>query len=279
MSITVVGSVALDTVETPAGRNEGGLGGAATYFSLAAVHYAPIHLVGVVGEDFPQAHVDLFHHCGVHLEGLERAPGRTFRWTGRYHDDVNERDTLETQLNVFENFHPRLPEAARRSPYLFLGNIHPSLQLEVLDQVNPTFTALDTMNLWIDIAQEDLRKVLARTDAIIINDAEVRLLTGRTNVIRGAREVGALGRASSSSKKASTAVSCLRTTPSFPRRPSPWKTSLIPPVQATPLREDSWGTLLGKTPWIWPPCAGRSFTVASSPRSLVKISAPARWSP
>ena len=193
MSITVVGSVALDTVETPAGRNEEGLWGAATYFSLAAVHYAPIHLVGVVGEDFPQAHVDLFHHCGVHLEGLERAPGRTFRWTGRYHDDVNERDTLETQLNVFENFHPRLPEAARRSPYLFLGNIHPSLQLEVLDQVNPTFTALDTMNLWIDIAQEDLRKVLARTDAIIINDAEVRLLTGRTNVIRGAREVGALG--------------------------------------------------------------------------------------
>ncbi len=193
MSITVVGSVALDTVETPAGKNEEGLGGAATYFSLAAVHYAPIHLVGVVGEDFPQAHVDLFRNRGIHLEGLERAPGRTFRWTGRYHADVNERDTLETQLNVFEDFHPRLPEAARKSPYLFLGNIHPALQLEVLEQVKPKFTALDTMNLWIDIAQADLRQVLARTDAIIINDAEVKLLTGRANVIRGARDVAALG--------------------------------------------------------------------------------------
>ena len=193
MSITVVGSVALDTVETPAGRNEEGLGGAATYFSLAAVHYAPVHLVGVVGEDFPQEHIDVFQKRGIHLEGLERAPGKTFRWTGRYHEDVNERDTLETQLNVFENFHPKLPDAARESEYLFLGNIHPSLQLEVLDQARPKFTALDTMNLWIEIAQEDLKQVLARLDAIIINDSEVKLLTGRSNVIRGAREVAALG--------------------------------------------------------------------------------------
>lgn len=193
MSITVVGSVALDTVETPAGKNREGLGGAATYFSLAAVHYAPVHLVGVVGEDFPQEHVKLFQDRGIHLEGLERAPGRTFRWTGRYHDDVNQRDTLETQLNVFEHFHPRLPETARASKYLFLGNIHPSLQLEVLNQARPTFTALDTMNLWIEIAQDDLKQVLARTDAVIVNDSEVKLLTGRSNVIWGARDIAALG--------------------------------------------------------------------------------------
>ena len=193
MSITVVGSVALDTVETPAGRNEEGLGGAATYFSLAAIHYAPVHLVGVVGEDFPQQHVDLFQQRGIGLEGLERAPGKTFRWTGRYHEDVNERDTLETQLNVFENFHPKLPDASRSADYLFLGNIHPSLQLEVLEQAKPKFTALDTMNLWIEIAQDDLKQVLARIDAIIINDSEAKLLTGRSNVIQGAREIAALG--------------------------------------------------------------------------------------
>ncbi|HQE82606.1 MAG TPA: PfkB family carbohydrate kinase [Candidatus Hydrogenedentes bacterium] len=193
MSITVVGSVALDTVETPAGRNEEGLGGAATYFSLAAVHYAPVNLVGVVGDDFPQEYVDLFERQGINLEGLERAPGRTFRWTGRYHDDVNQRDTLETQLNVFEDFHPKLPGAARKAKYLFLGNIHPSLQLEVLEQVEPTFIALDTMNLWIDIAQEELKQVMARLDAIIINDSEVKQLTGRSNVVKGAREITALG--------------------------------------------------------------------------------------
>ncbi|MFO7976682.1 MAG: PfkB family carbohydrate kinase [Candidatus Hydrogenedentota bacterium] len=193
MSITVVGSVALDTVETPAGRNEEGLGGAATYFSLAAVHYAPVHLVGVVGEDFPQEHIDLFQGRGINIEGLERVPGRTFRWTGRYHEDVNERDTLETQLNVFEHFHPKLPEAARQAEYLFLGNIHPSLQLEVLEQAKPKFTVLDTMNLWIEIAQDDLRRVLSRLDAIVINDSEVKLLTGRSNVIKGAREIAGLG--------------------------------------------------------------------------------------
>jgi sugar/nucleoside kinase (ribokinase family) len=193
MSITVVGSVALDTVETPSGRNEDGLGGAATYFSLAAIHYAPVYLVGVVGEDFPDEHIDLFRKRGINIEGLEHAPGRTFRWTGRYHEDVNERDTLETQLNVFEQFHPKLPETARESEYLFLGNIHPSLQLEVLEQAKPKFTALDTMNLWIEIAQDNLREVLGRIDAIVINDSEVKLLTGRSNVIKGAHEIAALG--------------------------------------------------------------------------------------
>ncbi len=193
MSVTVVGSVALDTVETPWGKNDEGLGGAATYFSLAAANYADVNLVGVVGEDFPEEHVALLGGKGINLDGLERAAGKTFRWSGRYHDDVNERDTLDTQLNVFEHFHPKLPCDAQQADYLFLGNIHPSLQLEVLEQASPKFTALDTMNLWIDIALDDLKAVLAKVDAIIINDSEVKLLTGESNVVKGAHMVADLG--------------------------------------------------------------------------------------
>ena len=193
MQVTVVGSIALDTVETPSGLNEEGLGGAATFFSLAAANYAPVHLVGVVGEDFPEEHVQLLQSKNIILDGLERAKGKTFRWTGKYHDDVNNRDTLETQLNVFEHFHPKLPKAAREAPFLFLGNIHPSLQMEVLEQAQPTFVGLDSMNLWINIAQDELREVLKRVDAIIINDSEVRDLTGETNLVKGAKAVKALG--------------------------------------------------------------------------------------
>ncbi len=193
MSITVVGSVALDTVETSEGRNLEGLGGAATFFSLAASNFAKVNLVGVVGEDFPEAHVALLDSKGIALEGLERAPGRTFRWSGKYHDDMNNRDTLDTQLNVFEHFHPKLPESARQSPFLFLGNIHPSLQLEVLEQARPKFVGLDTMNLWIDIARDELGEVLRRVDVLIINDSEVKLLTGESNLIRGVKAVRALG--------------------------------------------------------------------------------------
>jgi len=193
MSVTVVGSVALDTVETPWGKNEEGLGGAAVYFSLAAANYTRVHLVGVVGEDFPQKHVDLLAARDIDLEGLERTPGKTFRWTGRYHDDVNMRDTLDTQLNVFERFHPVLPVSAQAPDFLFLGNIHPSLQLEVLDQAKASFVALDTMNLWIHTTLDDLKAVLKRVDAIIINDSEVKDLTGEANIIKGARKVHDLG--------------------------------------------------------------------------------------
>lgn len=193
MDVTVVGSIALDTVETPSGLNQEGLGGAATFFSLAAANYAPVHLVGVVGEDFPEEHVRLLESKKIILDGLERAQGKTFRWTGKYHEDVNNRDTLETQLNVFEHFHPKLPAAACDAPFLFLGNIHPSLQIEVLEQAKPKFVGLDTMNLWINIAQDELREVLKRVDVIIINDSEVRDLTGETNLVKGAKAVKALG--------------------------------------------------------------------------------------
>ncbi len=193
MALTVVGSVALDTVETPAGKNADGLGGAATFFSLAASHYTQVHLVGVVGEDFPQEHVDLLSAKGINIEGLERAEGKTFRWSGRYHDDINLRDTLDTQLNVFENFQPKLPEAAKNAKYLFLGNIHPALQLEVLRQSRAEFVALDTMNIWIHNTRSELEEILAKVDCIIINDEEVFDLTGERNIVRGARKIQDMG--------------------------------------------------------------------------------------
>lgn len=191
--LTVVGSVALDTVETPWGNNEEGLGGAAIYFALAAANYARVHLVGVVGDDFPEECVDLLDSKEIDIEGLERASGKTFRWTGRYHENMNIRDTLDTQLNVFEHFHPKLPESARQAKYLFLANIHPSLQLEVLEQTSARFVALDTMNLWINTTLEDLKAVMQQTDAILINDSEVQDLTGETNLVQGARAIAALG--------------------------------------------------------------------------------------
>ena len=193
MSVTVVGSVALDTVETPWGKNDEGLGGAATYFSLAAANYAPVHLVGIVGQDFPTQHIDMLEQKGIDLEGLERAEGKTFRWTGKYHEDVNVRDTLDTQLNVFEHFHPKLPEAAAHAKYLFLGNIHPSLQMEVLEQAKAELVGLDTMNLWMDIALDDLKAVLKKVDVLIINDSEAKQLTGESNVIKAAHEIRGIG--------------------------------------------------------------------------------------
>lgn len=193
MSVSVVGSVALDTVETPLGRNEEGLGGAAVYFSLAASNFTRVNLVGVVGEDFPEAHTKLLAERDIDLAGLERAVGKTFRWTGRYHEDVNNRDTLDTQLNVFEHFHPKLPEAAAKAEYLFLGNIHPALQLEVLEQSHHKFAALDSMNLWIDISKDTLLEVLRRVDCLIINDQEAKQLTGRLNLRDAAHAIRGMG--------------------------------------------------------------------------------------
>lgn len=193
MDVTVVGSVALDSVETPVERRNDVLGGAATFFSLAASNYVPVHLVGIVGEDFPQEHVALLRSRSIDLDGLEQVPGKTFRWTGRYHDDMNNRDTLDTQLNVFEHFHPKLPERARQAKYLFLGNIHPALQLEVLEQSKAHFVGLDTMNLWIGMCREQLCEVLGRVDAVIVNDSEVRELTGHRNLVQGAKALHALG--------------------------------------------------------------------------------------
>ncbi len=193
MDLAVVGSVALDTVETPWGKVEDCLGGAATYFSFAASLYTRVGMIGVVGEDFPSAHVEALKRRGVNVEGLEIVPGKTFRWSGRYHQDVNRRDTLDTQLNVFESFRPKLPDSARNAPYLFLANIHPSLQLDVLNQSRAEFVGLDTMDLWIRTTRDVLEQVLRRVHVLIINDAEARQLTHEDHLLKAARAVCALG--------------------------------------------------------------------------------------
>ena len=187
MSLVVVGSVAFDNVETPFDKIENALGGSATYISLAASYFtAPVKLVAVVGDDFGNENVKMLENHDIDLTGLEIVEGeKTFRWGGKYHYDLNTRDTLFTDLNVFENFDPVIPEKMRSSQFLVLGNIMPSLQLKVLDQMdNLKFVLCDTMNLWIDVAKEDLKKVMERIDLLVINDSEARLLTEEPNLIK-----------------------------------------------------------------------------------------------
>jgi sugar/nucleoside kinase (ribokinase family) len=194
MSLLVVGSIALDSVETPFGRREDVLGGSATYFSTAASYFGPVRLVATVGEDFPAAHVDFLASRGVDLAGLERRGGRTFRWKGRYEFDLETAHTLDTQLNVFADFRPALPASYRGSEYVFLGNIDPDLQRQVLDQVTaPRFVACDTMNFWIASKRESLLETLKRVDMLFVNDAEARQLAGEHNVVRAARRILGFG--------------------------------------------------------------------------------------
>jgi sugar/nucleoside kinase (ribokinase family) len=194
MSLVVIGSVAYDSIATPLGGRDDMLGGSGTFFSLAASHFVRPSVVAVVGEDFRADDIALLESHGVDLAGLERAAGRTFRWGGRYHDDMNGRDTLFTELNVFETFEPKLTAAQRQSPFVFLGNIQPRLQASVLEQVSaPRFVAADTMNLWINIAKDGLIDVLRRIDALFLNDEEARELTGKRSVVLAARAIQELG--------------------------------------------------------------------------------------
>ena len=188
MSILVVGSVALDTVETPFGRADDALGGSATFFSAAASLFGAVQLVGVVGDDYPVEALGFLAERGVDLSGLEQAEGESFRWSGVYSFDLNSRETLETRLGVFADFEPKIPEAFRDAEWVFLGNIDPELQLGVLDQVHrPKFVACDTMNLWIDIKRDRLLELLKRVDLLLVNDAEARQLSGDFNLARAAR--------------------------------------------------------------------------------------------
>jgi sugar/nucleoside kinase (ribokinase family) len=194
MSILVVGSVAYDTVETPFGRAEKVLGGSASFFSVAASFFAPVNLVAVVGDDFSDQAMSAFAGRPVDLEGLERTAGKTFHWQGKYSYDLNSRETVCTDLNVFEFFKPRIPDRYRRSEHVFLGNIDPVLQRQVLDQVErPQLVACDTMNFWISGKPEELRRTLAAVDILLINDAEARQLSGEWNVVKAARAIRALG--------------------------------------------------------------------------------------
>jgi sugar/nucleoside kinase (ribokinase family) len=194
MSVLVVGSIGLDTLETPFGRADEVLGGSASYFSLAASLYVPVQLVAVVGDDFPRQHVELFEAKGIDLDGLERVSGPTFRWGGKYHYDLNSRDTLFTELGVFADFHPKLPQSYRAAQHIFLANIHPTLQLEVLEQVDqPRLKALDSMNLWINTAREALTRAIGHSDVVTINDTEAREYAGTHNLFAAARQLLDLG--------------------------------------------------------------------------------------
>lgn len=194
MSILVVGSVAYDTVETPFGKAERVLGGSASFFSVAASFFTPVRLVAVVGEDFGPEQLAAFEGRDIDTLGLERASGKTFHWSGKYSYDLNSRDTICTELNAFETFKPKIPASYRNSEHVFLGNIDPLLQREVLDQVDkPQVVACDTMNFWISGKPAELRETLKRVDILLINDAEARELSGEWNIVKAARAIRAMG--------------------------------------------------------------------------------------
>jgi sugar/nucleoside kinase (ribokinase family) len=195
LSLLVVGSVAFDSLESPFGKVERALGGAATYFAVAASFFTPVSLVGIVGDDFTEKDAQIFRGRHIDTEGLEHAAGKTFFWAGRYSENLNERVTLATELNVFAEFKPRLPEKYRASKYVFLANIAPDLQRDVLHQVKvkPRIAALDTMNYWIERTNAELRETLRHVDILMINDSETRELSNEHNLLRAAKHIFKMG--------------------------------------------------------------------------------------
>ncbi len=194
MPVLIVGSIALDTVKTPVEEHADLLGGSASYSAVAASFFTNAQLVGIVGEDFPQAHINYFLSREIDLGGLQRVDGQSFRWSGEYMTDMNVRETRSVALNVFEHFTPHLPEAYQKTPYVLLANIAPSLQSHVLDQMaRPRFVVADTMDLWITIAKPDLMALLARVDLLILNDSEAKMLTDETNLIKAAAMIRGYG--------------------------------------------------------------------------------------
>lgn len=194
MSLLVVGSMAFDSIKSPFGEVERVIGGSATYFSLAASYLTPVRLVSVVGRDFPKGTLDMLSSRGIDLQGLKVAEGVTFQWKGYYEYDLNVAHTVKTDLNVFENFAPVLPASYRESRYVFLGNIDPKLQLDILAQVRePKIVALDTMNFWIEKCPQLLREVIRSVDIVVVNEGEIRELTGEFNLVKAARKLMRMG--------------------------------------------------------------------------------------
>ena len=188
MSVLVVGSVALDSVETPFGKADEVVGGSGTFFAASASHFTTVQLVGVVGNDYPVHKLDPLRARDVDLSGVERADGESFRWRGRYRHDLNSAETLETRLGVFSQFRPKIPAAFRQAPFVFLANIDPRLQLDVLQQVEkPRLVACDTMNFWIESRRTDLVELLKHVDVLLLNDSEARQLTEHSNIVKAAR--------------------------------------------------------------------------------------------
>ncbi len=194
MSILVVGSVALDSIETPFGKAEGVLGGSATYFALSAGFFVPVNLVAVVGADFPEEHITLLKKHGINTKGLEITKGETFKWKGKYGYDLNNPETVYTRLNVFKNFSPKIPPEYKKSDVVFLANIDPDLQTYVMKQVEkPRLTACDTMNYWIENKKKALLRTLKKVDMLLLNEAEARELTGESNLLKAGKSILALG--------------------------------------------------------------------------------------
>jgi sugar/nucleoside kinase (ribokinase family) len=194
MSVLIVGSIALDDVKTPVEERFDLLGGSASYASVAAGYFSPVNLVAIVGDDFPADHWNFLQERGINLEGVQRAPGKTFRWSGEYMWDMNTRETRSVALNVFETFAPKLPDHFKSSDFVLLANIAPDLQLQVLDQMDkPKFVIADTMDLWINIAQPALLDLLKRIDMLILNDSEARELTKETSLIKAGKKIQSLG--------------------------------------------------------------------------------------
>ena len=190
MSLLVVGSVALDTIETPFGKTQEALGGSAMYFSCAASYFTDVSLVAVIGEDFPSKHIDILQKRGIDTSGLTTSPGDTFRWKGKYGFDLNEAKTIDTQLNVFEQFQPILNEKQKTKDFVFLANIDPDLQKSVLHQMQePRFAASDTMNFWIERKNDSLKSLLKNIDTLVINEAEVRQFGQEANIFKAARKI------------------------------------------------------------------------------------------
>jgi sugar/nucleoside kinase (ribokinase family) len=197
MKLLAVGTVAFDAIETPFGKTDKILGGAATYIGLAAsVMKTDVSLVSVIGGDFPQEYLDMMTSKGINLDGVEMIKdGKTFFWSGKYHNDLNSRDTLVTELNVLENFDPKIPASAADAEVLLLGNLHPAVQLAVLERMNsrPKLVILDTMNFWMDLTWDLLMEVIAKTDVITINDEEARQLSGEYSLVKAAQKIHTLG--------------------------------------------------------------------------------------
>lgn len=197
MSLLIVGTVAFDELITPFGESGKILGGSATYASLAASNFSgAIDICSIIGEDFPKEHIDMFHNKGISTVGIETVQGgKTFFWKGKYHNDMNTRDTLDTQLNVLADFSPQIPQEHRNSEFLMLGNLTPSVQMQVLDQMEqrPKLVAMDTMNFWMDIAMDELKEVLKRVDLLTINDEEARQLSGEYSLVKAAEKIQAMG--------------------------------------------------------------------------------------
>ncbi|MCK5422234.1 MAG: sugar kinase [Deltaproteobacteria bacterium] len=194
MNLLVVGSVALDSVETPYGMVDNALGGSAVYFSVSASYFTDVGVVAVIGRDFPEDHLNFLKSKRIDLRGLKRESGLTFHWKGRYSGDLNEAETIDTKLNVFEDFRPYIPEEYRESSFVFLANIDPELQLNVLEQVKrPKLTICDTMNFWIEGKLEQLKEIIKRVDILIINEGEVRQLSRETNLIKAYQKISSYG--------------------------------------------------------------------------------------